>query len=156
MRHRVGFSYNEESGRYKQLDPVFYVPYTTRPLIQVGKPGHYTFEQGTHDQYLATQEELAASYLGSWQTYKSLLDQGIAKEVARLCLPVATFSSAYVTCNPRSMMAFLSLRTRSDIAKFPSFPQAEIELVATQMEEHFKEFWPITHASFNTFGRVHP
>ena len=25
MRHRIGFSYNEESGRYKVLDGVFYV-----------------------------------------------------------------------------------------------------------------------------------
>src|SRR5690349_2531624 len=38
-RHRVGFSYNEESGRYKQLEPVFYVPEKARE--QVGKPGHY-------------------------------------------------------------------------------------------------------------------
>jgi thymidylate synthase (FAD) len=26
MRHRIGFSYNEESGRYRELQPVFYVP----------------------------------------------------------------------------------------------------------------------------------
>src|SRR5436309_900808 len=25
-RHRIGWSYNEESGRYKNLDPVFYIP----------------------------------------------------------------------------------------------------------------------------------
>src|SRR5882762_1939707 len=31
-RHRVGWSYNEESGRYKNLDPVFYVPSRTRPM----------------------------------------------------------------------------------------------------------------------------
>jgi thymidylate synthase (FAD) len=31
MRHRT-FSYNEESGRYRQLDPVFYVPGPDRPL----------------------------------------------------------------------------------------------------------------------------
>ena len=44
MRHRIGTSYNEESGRYKQLDPVFYVPAGDRALIQVGKPGAYTFD----------------------------------------------------------------------------------------------------------------
>lgn len=156
MRHRIGFSYNEESGRYKQLDGVFYVPYLRRPLVQVGKPGQYTFEQGTHDQYLSTQEDLAESYLKSWETYKQLLDNGIAKEVARMCLPVAIFSSAYVTCNPRSLMSFLSLRTKSDIARYPSFPQDEIRLVAEAMENHFEKLFPITHAAFNTFGRVHP
>ena len=40
MRHRIA-SYNEESGRYKELNPVFYVPAQERNLIQVGKAGHY-------------------------------------------------------------------------------------------------------------------
>src|SRR4051794_40956436 len=31
-RHRIGFSYNEESGRYKTLDPVFYLPERERPM----------------------------------------------------------------------------------------------------------------------------
>ena len=38
MRHRIA-SYNEESGRYRELRPVFYVPNEERKLIQVGKPG---------------------------------------------------------------------------------------------------------------------
>ena len=40
MRHRIA-SYNEESGRYRELDPVFYVPGPDRKLTQIGKPGHY-------------------------------------------------------------------------------------------------------------------
>lgn len=156
MRHRVGFSYNEESGRYKQLDGVFYVPDDKRNLIQVGKAGEYDFKPGSKKQFEATRESLATSYLESWLKYLDQLESGIAKEVARMCLPVAIYSSAYVTCNPRSLMAFLSLRTKSDIAKYPSFPQAEISMVADQMEKLFAEKWPITHAAFNTHGRVHP
>lgn len=34
MRHRIA-SYNEESGRYRELNPVFYVPAPERNLIQV-------------------------------------------------------------------------------------------------------------------------
>src|SRR5215472_9148020 len=49
MRHRT-FSYNEESGRYRQLDPVFYVPDADRKLVQSGKPGAYVFEEGTPGQ----------------------------------------------------------------------------------------------------------
>ena len=45
MRHRIA-SYNEESGRYKELEPVFYVPDMKRKLIQKGKPGAYEFELG--------------------------------------------------------------------------------------------------------------
>jgi hypothetical protein len=33
-RHRVGWSYNEESGRYRELQPVFYVPGEERKLVQ--------------------------------------------------------------------------------------------------------------------------
>ena len=49
MRHRIA-SYNEESGRYKQLDPVFYVPGPDRNLVQIGKTGHYEFIPGTAEQ----------------------------------------------------------------------------------------------------------
>jgi thymidylate synthase (FAD) len=49
MRHRIA-SYNEESGRYRELKPVFYIPSKDRKLIQVGKTGHYTFEPGTDAQ----------------------------------------------------------------------------------------------------------
>ncbi len=53
MRHRIGFSYNEQSGRYMQLDPVFYIPNGMRPLIQVGKAGAYSFieEDLTNDDW---------------------------------------------------------------------------------------------------------
>jgi thymidylate synthase (FAD) len=44
-RHRIGFSYNEESARYKQLDPGFYVPPRDRPMMKVDgwKPGRPKF-----------------------------------------------------------------------------------------------------------------
>ena len=45
MRHRV-MSYNEESGRYRVLRPVFYVPGADRRLVQIGKPGAYEFVEG--------------------------------------------------------------------------------------------------------------
>src|SRR5688572_28408384 len=50
-RHRIGFSYNEESGRYKQLDPVFYVPDRERPMMKVEgwKPGRPKFTRCDDD-----------------------------------------------------------------------------------------------------------
>ena len=83
-----------------------------------------------------------------------MLDAGVAKEVARDVSPLATYSSAYVTCNPRSMMHFLSLRTKRPEAAFMSYPQWEINWVADQMEEIFKELWPMTHKAFHQNGRV--
>ena len=48
MRHRIA-SYNEESGRYRELSPVFYVPNKDRKLVQTGKTGHYVFVDGTSE-----------------------------------------------------------------------------------------------------------
>ena len=39
-------SYNEESGRYRELQPVFYVPGAERKLVQQGRPGKYEFVHG--------------------------------------------------------------------------------------------------------------
>ena len=154
MRHRIA-SYNEESGRYKELSPVFYVPGDDRNLIQVGKPGAYTFEPGEYSQVKSVQALTRLSSERSYELYQSMLQQGIAREVARGVLPVNTYSSMYVTMNARSLMNFLSLRS-DEQGKFPSFPQWEIADVARQMELIWSEKMPITHDCFVKNGRVAP
>jgi thymidylate synthase (FAD) len=62
----------------------------------------------------------------------------------------------YATCNARSLMHFLSLRTKDERGVVPSFPQREIEMVAERMEAIWAELMPITHAAFNAAGRVAP
>lgn len=156
MRHRIGFSYNEQSGRYMELAAEAYIPPIERPLTQIGKAGAYEFVQGTADQYEITIKELCKSYDQAWSSYHAMLDAGIAKEIARICLPVATYSTAYVTCNPRSLMSFLSLRTKHPTSKFPSYPQWEIENVAVRMEAIFADLYPITYTAFHENGRVSP
>jgi thymidylate synthase (FAD) len=156
MRHRVGWSYNEESGRYRKLKPKFYLPARDRNLVQVGKPGAYAFEPGTDEQHARMVTNMMTAYEDAYGAYLEMLDAGIAREVARMVLPVGLFSSAYVTCNPRSLMAFLSLRTHRADAAFPSFPQREIEMAAEQMEETFSVLFPQTWKAFNDHGRVSP
>ncbi len=155
MRHRIA-SYNEESGRYKELSPVFYVPDENRKLVQVGKPGAYTFQDGTKEQYEETREAIIESSMQSYQYYEQMLSSGVAREVARAVLPVNIYSSMYVTMNARSLMNFLSLRTMREGTHFPSFPQREIEMVAEKMECFFAEKMPITYETFNKNGRVAP
>jgi len=155
-RHRIGFSYNEESGRYKKLEPEFYIPPAHRPLVQVGKPGHYTFEPGTADQHTGMCFRMAEHFQSSYMTYEDLLQNGIAKEVARGVLPVYIYTSMYVTLNARSMMAFLSLRTKFHNATFPSFPMWEIEECGHKMDAIFMQHMPSTRHAFRTFGSVCP
>ena len=155
-RHRVGWSYNEESGRYRQLSPVFYVPDAQRKLVQIGKAGHYEFIDGTPEQTSITREATIRSCEVAYASYEEMLEAGVAREIARGVLPVATYSTMYATCNARSLMSFLSLRTKDDDSRFPSYPQREIEMVAEGMEEHFAKLMPLTHSAFVAAGRVSP
>lgn len=155
-RHRVGFSYNEESGRYRELEPVFYVPAPTRKLVQQGRPGKYEFVAGTEQQFAQATSAMQDAYRHSYGAYQQMLSAGIAREVARAVLPVGLFSSMFVTCNARSLMNLLSLRTKDPRAKVPSFPQREIEMVAEKMEILWAQLMPLTHAAFNDNGRVAP
>lgn len=155
MRHRIA-SYNEESGRYRELRPVFYTPGPERRLVQVGKPGAYVFEPGTAEQHELADASARSVALEAYAAYRRMLDAGIAREVARIVLPLSLYSSMYVTVNARSLMNFLSLRTKREDSTFPSFPQREIEMAAEQMEELWRPLMPLTHAAFEANGRVAP
>ena len=155
MRHRMA-SYNEESGRYRVLDPVFYVPGLQRPLVQVGKPGSYEFVPGTPQQTEVVDETVRQSVASAYAAYQRMLDEGVAREVARVVLPVSIYSSAYVTMNARALMNFLSLRRKVEGSAFPSYPHAEIEMVAEQYEAIWAELMPLTHQAFVDNGRVAP
>ena len=155
MRHRIA-SYNEESGRYRELNPVFYVPDEDRKLIQIGKTGAYTFVDGTPEQFSVSVDAMKKAYIVAYEQYKVMLDQGIAREVARVVLPVGLYSSMYVTMNARALMNFLSLRTSREGSHFPSYPQREIEMVAEKMEAEFAQLMPLTYGAFEKSGRIAP
>lgn len=149
-------SYNEESGRYRELEPVFYIPDEQRKLVQRGRPGKYEFVSGTPEQHAAVSKAMEESYRQSYAAYQDMLAAGVAREVARAALPVGLFSSMYATCNARSLMHFLGLRTQHEQARVPSFPQREIEMVAEGMEREWARLMPLTYAAFNANGRVAP
>jgi thymidylate synthase (FAD) len=155
MRHRIA-SYNEESGRYRELKPVFYIPSKERKLVQIGKAGSYTFVDGTPEQYEITVKSIKETCTLAYQNYQKMLDAGVAREVARAVLPVTLYSSMYVTMNARALMNFLSLRTSREGSHFPSYPQREIEMVAEKMEAEFAKLMPITYGAFQKSGRIAP
>ena len=155
MRHRIA-SYNEESGRYKELEPEFYMPASDRKIVQTGKTGAYIFEEGTDTQYANVCGATKVSCQTSYDAYQRMLNLGVAREVARIVLPVNIYSSAYVTMNSRALMNFLSLRRSVEGSHFPSYPQREIEMVAEKYEKIFASVMPLTHKAFVNNGRVAP
>jgi thymidylate synthase (FAD) len=135
---------------------VFYTPGPDRALVQVGKPGAYEFLPGTEQQHETVAAAVREQSLAAYAAYQRMLEQGVAREVARIVLPLNLYSSMYVTLNARSLMNFLSLRTKHPESTFPSFPQREIELCAEAMETEWAALMPATHAAFAANGRVAP
>jgi thymidylate synthase (FAD) len=146
-RHRAGHSYNEWSGRYSKLEAEFYVPEFVR--TQVGKPGAYTFEPVDEATREATRREIEEAAARAFETYERLLEQGVAKEVARSVLPLATYTKYYWSCNPRSLMHFCGLRNH-DAAQY------EIRQYAAAAESFLAELMPITHEAFVANDRNAP
>ena len=140
-------SYNEWSGRYSKLEAEFYVPDYVR--TQVGKPGAYSFEPVDEVTRESTRREIAESAAGAFAAYERLLEQGVAKEVARSVLPLATYTKYYWSCNPRSLMHFCGLRN-SDQAQY------EIRQYAAAAESFLERLMPVTHAAFVENGRMAP
>lgn len=146
QRHRIG-SFNELSGRYSEfVDPDFYIPSNWR--TQVGKPGHYTFEKWTGNTKM-TEGSFLRHCQDAYDLYRWTVDAGLAKEQARLVLPLNLYSEMYWTVNARSLMNFLSLRNSSQA-------MWEIQEYARVVEELWSWEMPVTHKAFIDNNRVAP
>lgn len=156
--HRIGWSYSEESGRYKQLEPVFWLPPRDRRMIRPTgfKSSRPEFAHATDDEYELIKESLARGYRAAYAEYEYMLSLDADRGLARDVLGVGIFSACYCTANPRSIMAFLELRTEQADAKRPSKPLWEIDNAARQLEAIFAKHWPVTHAAWVECGRMAP
>ena len=148
FRYRVG-SFNEFSLRYARATDDFYVPEPEDVRTQIGKPGAYSFEPVSDELAETTREELRAVYEAAYRTYEQLVEQGVARELARSVLPVGAYTEFYWTVNARSLMNFLSLRN-SETA------QREIRRYAEACERFLEEQMPVTYAAFVANDRTAP
>lgn len=140
FRHRSA-SYNEWSGRYSEMLPEFYIPASERPLVQKGKAGAYSFVAGTTEQHALILKRQERAFQEAWDCYQDMLGEGVAKEVARNVLPLATYTRFYVTMNARNLAHFLGLRG-SEQALY------EIREVSGKMEKHLEDKMPYTYAAW--------
>ena len=154
-RHRIGWSYNEQSGRYMELGPEWYIPDANNIRTRVGKPGHYTYEvldNSTESGFLKVKEfreTLDETCAISYRNYKSSLAMVVAPEQARMFLHVNHYSSFYASCNARSLMHFLALRNAPTA-------QWEIQQYAEALEIIFAEKMPVTYKAYVDNGRIAP
>jgi thymidylate synthase (FAD) len=148
FRHRIG-SFNEFSMRYAKATDDFYIPEPDDVRSQVGKPGAYSFEPVDPELAERTREELQAVYDMAYATYTRLVEDGVARELARSVIPVGAYTEFYWTVNARALMNFVSLRAAETA-------QREIRRYAEACEQFLAEQMPITHAAFVANDRTAP
>jgi thymidylate synthase (FAD) len=147
-RHRTQ-SYNEMSARYVPLPNVNYVPSVERLLMtsSTNKQAQSTGNTMSEGKALFFQAQLENSYANTQQLYQSALDNGVPKELARLCIPVGRYSRMRAASNLRNWLAFLTLRMDTDA-------QWEIRQYANAVADLIEEVFPRTYQLFNVTGPI--
>lgn len=110
-RHRTQ-SFNELSSRYTQLPDLYYTPSLERMMAaKQSTTNKQSSDEGfSQGQAQIIQGTLVASYADARRTYEQLLTQGVAREVARLVIPVSQYSRMRASANLRNWLQFLTLR----------------------------------------------
>jgi thymidylate synthase (FAD) len=88
-------------------------------------------------------------YEAAYAAYARLVEQGVARELARAVMPVGAYTEFYWTINARSLMNFVSLRAAETA-------QREIRRYADACERFLAELMPVTYEAFVAAGRVAP
>jgi thymidylate synthase (FAD) len=110
MRHRV-FSYNELSGRYRELPATYYLPRPEDAGVQSkdNKQGRTL----TDIDRQADIDLIDAHCRKAFELYRDLLSRDWPRELARMVLPLNVYSHAFVTGNLRNFFHFFDLRLDS-------------------------------------------
>lgn len=152
------FSFDLESGRYKRLEPEFYVPPEDRPTrepdgFKAMRPellSDVNTQQAVHYAVRVVSHH-------AWEHYSELLAAGVAREVARCVLPNwALYCDGWVTGKVLTWLQFFSKRNRTPDTAVPTFPAWEIEEFCRKCEALFAARWPETYRSFIANGRKAP
>jgi thymidylate synthase (FAD) len=149
FRHRIG-SFNEISMRYTVPEIDFFIPDPSDVRTQVGKPGAYHFEPHTDIEIVLEWIDRVTEHCeASKRLYEWGIENGIAKEQARIIFPVNIYTEFYWSINARSLMNFLSLRNSEHAMK-------EIRDFAGPLESFLQQEMPVTYEAFVTNNRVAP
>jgi thymidylate synthase (FAD) len=145
MRHRTQ-TYSEVSSRYSDMSGEAYLPPPEDFRTQVGRPGEYRMEPMTDEKAGRMRDEMATAYRAAAESYRFLLEQKLAREVARNVLPVGTMTRFYATASLRNWLGFLVLRNH---------PAAllEIRREAQAIEAMLADLFPVTMRVWTEEGR---
>jgi thymidylate synthase (FAD) len=140
VRHRMQ-NLNEVSARYTELPNEFYVPAKWRKQDSKNKQGSVATGELDHaflSHYLQESNKVAYS------TYKWLLEQGVAREMARMVLPVNIYTEIYACWDLKNLLHFITLRE-------DSHAQAEIQEYGKAIKSICSELFPWTLEAYEQY-----
>ena len=141
VRHRTG-RMNEVSGRYSIMKDEFYVPAEDKvsPQSTDNKQGRASeaFDKETADKIINKLEE---GQKAAYESYNELIDSGLAREIARINLPLSLYTEFYWEMDLHNLFHFLKLR-------LDSHAQYEIRVYAEVILEICKKVAPMATESF--------
>lgn len=137
IRHRMA-SYNEISARYTEVKDEFYIPERWRAQDVKNKQGSLPAAALDHEALTARFE---AQIKAGLECYREMLAAGVAREMARMVLPVNAYTQFYWTINARSLMNFVTLRAEAHA-------QWEIQQYGEAIAHFFQSRMPWTYDAF--------
>lgn len=137
VRHRVGVSKNEISGRYVELQERNYQP------TQFRKQAPSNRQASVEDDGTLNQMAAALIWERAWEdaynAYQGLLDLGVTREQARGVLPLSLYTESYYSFNLRSLLHFVHLRDHAGAQyEIAQYAQALVKLAEPYFPETFK------------------
>jgi len=143
VRHRT-FRLNEVSARYSEMPNEFYVPEAWRKQGEKNKQGSDIDPNAVFSWHEGNSNILEASYDKAYHAYELLIERGVAKEQARMVLPVGLYTEIYVNCDLHNLVHFFNLRT-------DPHAQKEMQDVAYAMLTIAEQLFPWTIALFDKY-----
>ena len=141
IRHRTA-SVNEYSGRYSVMKDEFYIPRQEDIRYQstVNKQGRADDEVPPElSEWLL--EYLTRSQTDSYDKYTEFVDSGMARELARIALPLSLYTEWYWKMDLHNLLHFLKLR-------LDSHAQLEIREYAKVISQIVQAAYPMTWEAF--------
>jgi len=146
FRHRMG-NYNEISGRYSELKEEIYFPDKVSSQSKINK------QLSANDNLLENKRvnNLFSNYISDskqqFKNYNDLIDVGVSREIARIGLPLNTFTEFYFCIDLHNLLNFIKLRNSKNA-------QYEIKEYASKIQDIIEPLCPITMKAFNNHKTI--
>ena len=140
IRHRMQ-NVNEVSARYTQLPNEFYIPEKWRAQDTKNKQGSIEDDGIDH---LSWSQELTMHCKESYELYETMLKGGVAREMARMVLPVNIYTEIYACWDLKNLLHFIALRE-------DAHAQAEIQEYGRAIKTICSDLFPWTIAAYEKF-----